>query len=56
MAYKQTGKIYNKYLKNNINKTVYKKNSFNPNNLATKKQIKILYLKSNKAIYKIFYK
>ena len=36
-AYKQINKIYNKRFKNNINKTVYKKNSFNPNNPTIKK-------------------
>ena len=34
-AYKQTGKIYNRRPKDNINKTVYKRSSFNPNNPAT---------------------
>ena len=36
-AYKQTGKIYNRRPKNNINKIIYKKNSFNSNNPIIKK-------------------
>ena len=33
-AHKQTGKIYNRRPKNNINKTTYKESSLNPSNPA----------------------
>ena len=35
-AYKQISKIYNKYPKDNTNKTAYKKSSFNPGNPTTR--------------------
>ena len=36
IAHKQIDKIYNKYPKDNTNKTTYKRNSLNPNNPATR--------------------
>ena len=55
-TYKQISKIYNKRFKDNTNKIIYKRSSFNSSNLAIKGQAKMLYFKSIKATHGIFYK